>query len=130
MLGRFANPAWQREATAAEEDRILGLLESELAAGALGVGVLLGYAARTSPGEYLRVARLAAARHRCPSEDPSAEPICAIGPSRPTDPPPPMQIADANDFMAATAGRMRPPFSPHPALPQARNPAEDTGPNN
>ncbi len=63
MLARLADPAWQREATAAEEDRILGLLESELAAGALGIGVLLGYAAGTSPGEYLRVARLAAARH-------------------------------------------------------------------
>jgi methylmalonyl-CoA mutase cobalamin-binding subunit len=62
MLARFADSAWQREATAAEEDRILGLLESELAAGALGIGVLLGYAAGTSLGEYLRVARLAAAR--------------------------------------------------------------------
>jgi hypothetical protein len=61
MLARFADPAWQREASAAEEDRILGLLERELAAGGLGIGVLLGYATGTSPGEYLRVARLAAA---------------------------------------------------------------------
>ena len=61
MLARFADPGWQREATAAEEDRILGLLESELAAGALGIGVLVGYAPGTSPAEYLRVARLAAA---------------------------------------------------------------------
>jgi hypothetical protein len=61
MLARFADPAWQREATAAEEDRILGLLEGELAAGGLGIGVLLGYAAGTSAREYLRVARLAAA---------------------------------------------------------------------
>jgi len=61
MLARFADPAWQREATAAEEDRILELLEGELAAGALGIGVLLGYAPGTSLGEYLRVARLAAA---------------------------------------------------------------------
>ncbi len=59
MLARFADPAWQREATAAEED--LGLLEGELAAGALGIGVLVGYAPGTSLGEYLRVARLAAA---------------------------------------------------------------------
>ena len=28
MLARFADPAWQREATAAEEDRILGTLET------------------------------------------------------------------------------------------------------
>ena len=60
MLSHFANPAWQREATAAEEDRIVGLLETELAGGGLGIGVLVGYAPGTSPAEYLRVARLAA----------------------------------------------------------------------
>jgi cytosine/adenosine deaminase-related metal-dependent hydrolase len=65
-LARFADPAWQREATTAEEDRILGVLETELGAGALGIGVLLGYAPATSLGEYLRVARLAAA-HRVPT---------------------------------------------------------------
>ena len=57
MLARFADPAWQREATAAEEDRILGTLETEVGAGALGIGVLVGYAPRTSLGEYLRVAQ-------------------------------------------------------------------------
>jgi N-acyl-D-aspartate/D-glutamate deacylase len=62
MLSHLADPAWQREATAAEEDRILGLLEAQLDAGALGIGVLVGYAPGTSVGEYLRVARLAAAR--------------------------------------------------------------------
>ncbi|HXJ79385.1 MAG TPA: amidohydrolase family protein [Candidatus Methylomirabilis sp.] len=62
MLSHFADPAWQREASAADEDRIVGLLETELDAGALGIGVLLGYAPGTSPDEYLRVARLAAAR--------------------------------------------------------------------
>ena len=61
-MARFADPAWQREATEAEEDRILGMLETEVGAGALGIGVLVGYAPRTSLGEYLRVARLAAAR--------------------------------------------------------------------
>jgi cytosine/adenosine deaminase-related metal-dependent hydrolase len=60
MLARFADPAWQREATAIEEERILGRLENELAAGALGVGVLVGYAPGTGTEEYLRVARLAA----------------------------------------------------------------------
>jgi imidazolonepropionase-like amidohydrolase len=62
MLARFADPGWQREATASEQDRILGRLEEELAAGALGIGVLVGYAPGTGPEEYLRVARLAAAR--------------------------------------------------------------------
>ncbi len=62
VLARMGDPAWQREATSLEEDRIIGFLETELAAGALGIGVLLGYAPGTSTGEYLRVARLAASR--------------------------------------------------------------------
>ena len=40
----------------------------------------------------------------CPIEEPSAEPICTIGPSRPTDPPAPMQIAEASDL---TDGHLR-----------------------
>ena len=44
-----------------------------------------------------------------PSVEPSAEPICTIGPSRPTEPPEPMQRAEASDLTTATAGRMRPP---------------------
>jgi hypothetical protein len=63
MLSHFADPAWQREASPAEEDRIVGLLEAEVAAGGLGIGVLIGYAPGTSVGEYLRVARLAATQH-------------------------------------------------------------------
>jgi hypothetical protein len=46
----------------------------------------------------------------CPSTDPSADPICTIGPSRPTEPPEPMQIADASDLTARTCGRIRPPL--------------------
>ena len=44
-----------------------------------------------------------------PSVEPSAEPICTIGPSRPTDPPPPMHSAEASALTTATCGRMRPP---------------------
>jgi len=62
VLARMNDPTWQREATSSEEDRIIGLLETELGAGALGIGVLLGYAPGTGTGEYLRVARLAASR--------------------------------------------------------------------
>ena len=47
--------------------------------------------------------------HR-PIVDPSAEPIWMMGPSRPTDPPAPMQIALARAFTTATLPRMRPPF--------------------
>lgn len=57
VLGR---PEWQRSSQPAERKAWLGLLESELAAGGLGIGVLLGYAPRTDPGEFLDVARLAA----------------------------------------------------------------------
>jgi hypothetical protein len=41
--------------------------------------------------------------------DPNAAPIWMIGPSRPTDPPLPIEIADATDFTAATIGRIAPP---------------------
>jgi N-acyl-D-aspartate/D-glutamate deacylase len=55
-----ASPAWQRAATAGEVDRVLARLEADVADGALGIGVLAGYAPGASPGEYLRVAALAA----------------------------------------------------------------------
>ena len=46
-----------------------------------------------------------------PRLEPSAEPICTIGPSRPTEPPPPMHTALARALTAATRGRIRPPCS-------------------
>jgi hypothetical protein len=48
-------------------------------------------------------------RSAWPAVDPSAEPICTIGPSRPTEPPEPMHMADASDFTIGTCGRIRPP---------------------
>ena len=57
-------PAWQGPASAAQRLRLRALLEEDLAAGALGVGVLLGYAQGTDPGEYTEVARLAAGAGR------------------------------------------------------------------
>ena len=60
-LGLLGNPDWQRGSSPAELAAWLDLLAGELAAGALGIGVLLGYAPRTDPGEYLAVARLASA---------------------------------------------------------------------
>jgi cytosine/adenosine deaminase-related metal-dependent hydrolase len=59
-LELLGNPQWQRSSTAAEFDRWLGLLHGELEAGALGVGIVVGYAPRTDPSEFLAVARLAA----------------------------------------------------------------------
>jgi N-acyl-D-aspartate/D-glutamate deacylase len=60
MLAHIGDPRWQRPASAGEVDRIVDLLRSDLAAGALGIGVIVGYAQATDPEEYLAVARLAA----------------------------------------------------------------------
>jgi cytosine/adenosine deaminase-related metal-dependent hydrolase len=59
----FANigrDEWQRPAAPASVDRIVGHLEADLADGALGIGILVGYAPRIDPSEYLAVAALAA----------------------------------------------------------------------
>lgn len=54
-------PAWHRVATDAEVDRILALLSEGLGQGAVGVGVLLGYAPESGREEYFRIAQLAEA---------------------------------------------------------------------
>ena len=46
----------------------------------------------------------------CPSVEPSAEPIWMIGPSRPTDEPLPIAMAEATDLTNATTGRITPPL--------------------
>jgi len=46
--------------------------------------------------------------NHCPIAEANAEPICTIGPSRPTDPPVAMVIADANDFTKTTRGLITP----------------------
>ncbi|HWO65758.1 MAG TPA: amidohydrolase family protein [Umezawaea sp.] len=53
-------PAWQATSTPDQLDRWLGVLEEELADGALGIGVLMGYAPYSDPAEFTAVARLAA----------------------------------------------------------------------
>jgi N-acyl-D-aspartate/D-glutamate deacylase len=60
FLASIGNPAWQRPATAAEAATMLAQLSADLDDGALGIGVLLGYAPAVSPDEYLWVAALAA----------------------------------------------------------------------
>ena len=61
LFANLANPRWQRAASPTEIGRILSLLEADVADGALGIGLLLGYAPGTAPAEYVRVAALAAA---------------------------------------------------------------------
>ena len=60
-LSVLGNEHWQRTSSSAELDAWLGLLSAELADGALGIGVLMGYAPRSDPAELVAVGRLAAA---------------------------------------------------------------------
>jgi N-acyl-D-aspartate/D-glutamate deacylase len=60
FMARISDPAWQRPAEPAQVTALLARLSADLADGALGIGVLLGYAPAASPAEYLRVAALAA----------------------------------------------------------------------
>lgn len=55
----LADDGWQRPADGRELDTILGQLEEQVSAGALGMGVLVGYAPQTGRAEYFRVAQLA-----------------------------------------------------------------------
>ena len=54
----MADPEWQRASSPQERRHWLDLLEAELADGALGIGIVVGYAPRSGVGEYLDVARL------------------------------------------------------------------------
>jgi N-acyl-D-aspartate/D-glutamate deacylase len=60
FMARISDPAWQRPAEPTQIDALLARLAEDLADGALGIGVLLGYAPAASPAEYRRVAALAA----------------------------------------------------------------------
>lgn len=59
FFANIAREEWQRPVSGAV-DRITGLLERDLADGALGIGILVGYAPGIDPAEYLAVAALAA----------------------------------------------------------------------
>jgi len=60
FLASIGDPRWQRPARPAQVSAMLDALSADLADGALGIGVLLGYAPAASPEEYLMVAALAA----------------------------------------------------------------------
>lgn len=60
FLHHVADPAWQPPATERQVALIIDRLEADLAAGALGIGVLIGYAQDADVEEYLAVAGLAA----------------------------------------------------------------------
>jgi len=56
----LGNPKWQGEATRPQLSLILDALAADLARGAIGIGLLMGYAPGVDPQEYLAVAQLAA----------------------------------------------------------------------
>ena len=60
FLANIALPAWQGSASPIQVGAIMSRLSADLADGAVGIGVLVGYAPGTDPDEYLRVAALAA----------------------------------------------------------------------
>jgi cytosine/adenosine deaminase-related metal-dependent hydrolase len=57
----LAGAEWQQAATAAQLGRILDRVSTDLAAGAVGIGVLIGYTPGVDQAEYLALAELAAA---------------------------------------------------------------------
>jgi cytosine/adenosine deaminase-related metal-dependent hydrolase len=59
-LSILGNEDWQRTSSPAELDAWLAILRAEISDGALGIGILIGYAPRTDPREMLAVGRLAA----------------------------------------------------------------------
>ena len=55
----LGDPAWTAPCTPQQLSQVLSLLSEDLARGAIGIGLLLGYAPAVDPLEYLEVARLA-----------------------------------------------------------------------
>lgn len=66
LLRHLGDPGWQGSASPRQVAMILELLSDQLAHGALGIGLLVGYAAGVAPAEYMSVSRLAA-RHGVPT---------------------------------------------------------------
>lgn len=60
FMANISSPAWQGPATQPQISQILTRLSADLADGALGIGMLVGYAPAAGPDEYLHVAQLAA----------------------------------------------------------------------
>ena len=56
----LGSTAWRTPCTTAQLSQVLSQLTDDLARGALGIGLLMGYAPEVDPLEYLEIARLAA----------------------------------------------------------------------
>jgi len=83
FLRNVNDPAWQVVATDDQEQALVDALGTALADGALGIGLLLGYAPRINPSEYLAVASLAQ-RHGVPTYTHARE-LVEVAPNAPID---------------------------------------------
>jgi hypothetical protein len=90
---------------AAKSDKISSMAKNTPASGALNVAAIPPAAPQATTTRI----RSSFSRASEPRVEPRAEPICTIGPSRPTEPPPPMHIAEASALTTATFGAIRPP---------------------
>ena len=61
LFAGLGGTEWQHAASAPQVARILEQISTDLAAGAIGVGLLVGYTPGVEPAEYLAVAEVAAA---------------------------------------------------------------------
>jgi hypothetical protein len=91
----------------AKSRRISSIAKNPPASGALKVAAI----PPAAPQATSILIRFSGTRRTRPSVEPSAEPICTIGPSRPTEPPEPMHSAEASALTTATYGAIRPPRS-------------------
>jgi cytosine/adenosine deaminase-related metal-dependent hydrolase len=60
VFGGLIGEEWQRAASDAQLAQILEQIANDVAAGAVGIGILMGYTPAVDPAEYLAVAQLAA----------------------------------------------------------------------
>ena len=59
IFGGMVGEEWQQAASGAQLVRILDQIANDIAAGAIGIGVIVGYTPGVDPAEYLAVAELA-----------------------------------------------------------------------
>ena len=83
FLRNVNDPAWQVVASDQQQRALVDALGTALADGALGVGLLLGYAPRIDPSEYLAVASLAQ-QHGVPTYTHARE-LVEVAPTAPID---------------------------------------------
>lgn len=93
--------------SAAKSRRISSIAKNGPANGALKVAAI----PPAAPHATSTRSRDSGSRAARPSAEPSADPICTIGPSRPTEPPEPIVNADASAFTTLTCTGIRPPRS-------------------